>query len=692
MSLTDRTPPGGPPPAVPVSALEKAANPADVPASNLPRQSAREPAMPSHGDNSTERQQRFLSNLADFAKQHKASHWSGTLSTFLDTILRANPGGAVRSSHQYIWDMVRWQGLEGDDGKFRCKLFKDELFGIDDSISRVVDYFKAAAAGSEVGRRLLLLLGPPSGGKSTLVILLKRGLEEYSYTDDGAIYAVRGCPVHESPLHLIPHTLRPSFRQTYGVDISGELCPSCSMRVKKELAGDFMQMPVERVFISEADRVGIGTYAPHDPTTADLADLVGSVDLAKVAEFGDEGDPRAWSWSGAVYAASRGVLEMIEILKVKREFLYLLLTLTQEKNVKVSRFPLIYVDETITAHTNLAEFRKFLQERENEALLDRMVIIQVPYTLNYREEARIYQKLISSAEPAFREVHLDPHALHTAAVFAILTRLHQGDDKDSELSKRVRIHAGEGVDGVSNADAERMRERFPEEGLSGVSPRVVINALSGAIIKSNVQSLTTMDVLIALKDAIDSDARIDPKEKRKWIDFLVLVRKDFYNRWVKEDVHKALFVSFEQEAQDLLDKYLDEVEAMLDSRKIKDPITSEERDPDERMLRAVEEKIHISDSGKQSFRQEVVRKAMGAYKRGEKFTLDSHLPLHDAIEQYLFEQRRDVLRMVSSTTRPEDEVKQKISVVEKRMVDEYGYDSHSAREALNYVTTLLAQE
>jgi len=163
----------------------------------------------------------------------------------------------------------------------------------------------------------LLLLGPPSGGKSTLVILLKRGLEEYSYTDAGSLYAVRGCPVHESPLHLIPHTLRPSFRQTYGVEIAGELCPSCSMRVTKELAGDFMQMPVERVFISEADRVGIGTYAPHDPTTADLADLVGSVDLAKVAEYGDEGDPRAWSWSGAVYATSRGLLEIIEILKVK---------------------------------------------------------------------------------------------------------------------------------------------------------------------------------------------------------------------------------------------------------------------------------------------------------------------------------------------------------------------------------------
>jgi serine protein kinase len=201
-----------------------------------------------------------------------------------------------------------------------------------------------------------------------------------------------------------------------------------------------------------------------------------------------------------------------------------------------------------------------------------------------------------------------------------------------------------------------------------------------------------MEVLLALKDSIESDARMDAKKKRKWIDFLVVARKDFYNRWVKEDVHKALFVSFEQEAQELLNKYLDEVEATLDNRQVKDPITNEERKPDERFLRSVEDKIKISESGKISFRQEVVRKAMGAYKRGEKFTLDNHAQLHDAIEQYLFEQRRDVLRLVSSTARPDEETRQKISVVEKRLADEYGYDGHSAREALNYVTTLLAQE
>jgi serine protein kinase len=263
----------------------------------------------------------FIESLSQHARQHRPGHWSGPFSAFMQTILARAPALAARSSHQYIWDMLRATFIQDGDGHYRCRLFEDELFGIDEAIDRVIAYFKAAAAGSEVGRRLLLLLGPPSGGKSTLVILLKRALEEYSRTDEGAQYAIAGCPVHESPLHLVPHSMRASCRSAYGIDIGGELCPHCRARVEHEYAGDFMQMPVERLFISEAGRSGIGTYAPHDPTTADLADLVGSVDLSKVAEYGDEGDPRAWSWSGAVYAASRGILEMIEILKVKREFL-----------------------------------------------------------------------------------------------------------------------------------------------------------------------------------------------------------------------------------------------------------------------------------------------------------------------------------------------------------------------------------
>jgi serine protein kinase len=635
----------------------------------------------------------FLDSLNKFSKEHRAQRWEGTLGDFLTNVLPQRPASYIRSSHEYIWDMLLWhgRGAEGDDTQKARELFKRELFGVDEPLGRVVDYFKAAAAGSDVGRRLLLLLGPPSGGKSTLAILLKRGLEEYSRTDEGALYAIKGSPLRESPLNLIPTSLRAEFRETYGVSISGELSPWARDLLDRECEGDYLKVPVERIFLSEAARCGIGTYAPHDPSTADIADLVGSVDLSKVARVGDEGDPRAWSWSGAVYAASRGVLEMIEILKVKREFLYLLLTMTQEKNVKVARFPLIYLDETILAHTNLAEFNRFLQEKENEALLDRMVIIKVPYALSYKDESRIYKKLVYGA-PAFRNTHLDPHVLHLAAVFAILTRHSKPEREGLDLPKKVRIFAGEAVEGFSETEAARLRTEAPDEGLSGVSPRFVINALSTAITRGNAHSLTSMELLLALKDAIESDARIDAKQKKLWFDHLVTARKEFYNRWVKEDVHRALFASFQDEAQQLLEKYLDEIEASLDQRKVTDPITGENRAPDERFMRSVEEKIKVSESGKQSFRQEVIRKAMVAFKAGEKFRLSSHARVREAIEQYLFEERRDVLRLVTSTARPDDEARKKISVVQERLVKEYGYDEHSAQEALNYVTTLLSQE
>ncbi len=648
----------------------------------------------SEGDQ-MDRAEEFLESLSSFSRLHRAQRWEGTFGEFVKVILPQGPAAVARTSHQYIWDMLRWHGQSANPDATETvrarELLKRELFGIDDPLARVIEYFKAAAAGSDVGRRLMLLLGPPSGGKSTLAILLKRGLEEYSRTDSGALYAIKGSPLRENPLNLVPASLRPEFRDRYGVDIQGELSPWARELVEREFDGDFVRVPVERIFLSEASRTGIGTYAPHDPTTADIADLVGSVDLAKVAQIGDEGDPRAWSWSGAVYAASRGVLEMIEILKVKREFLYLLLTMTQEKNVKVSRFPLIYLDETILAHTNLAEFHKFLQEKENEALLDRMVIIKVPYALSFQDEARIYQKLVSGAA-AFRDVHLDPHVLDLAAVFAILTRLVKPEREGLDLPKKLRLYAGEAVEGVPETEAVRLKQEVPDEGLTGVSPRFVINAISNAITRGNTHSLTSMELLLALKDAIDSDARVDAKQKKTWVDHLVTARKEFYNRWVKEDVHRAMFASFEDEAQQLLEKYLDEVEASLDHRQVTDPITGETRPADERFLRSVEEKIKVSDSGKLSFRQEVVRKAMVAFKAGEKFKLASHARMREAIEQYLFEERRDVLRLVTSTARPDEEARQKISVVQERLVKEYGYDEHSAKEALSYVTTLLAQE
>ena len=299
---------------------------------------------------------------------------------------------------------------------------------------------------------------------------------------------------------------------------------------------------------------------------------------------------------------------MIEILKVKREFLYLLLTLTQEKNVKVSRFPLIHLDETILAHTNLAEFRKFLQEAENEALLDRMVIVQVPYTLSYKEEARIYRKLVSSTQ-AFREVHLDPHALHVAAVFAVLTRLAEGEAQADNL-KKARLYAGEDVEGVSQSqsEVEKMRQE-PRRGARG------------GVAALRDQCALERDHPVAGEEPHHHE-RPDRAQGRDRLGRAHRQRSASGSiSWSRAQGllqplgqggrAQALFVSFEDEAQQLLDKYLDEVEATLDNRSMQDPITNEERKPDERFLRSVEEKIKISESGKLSFRQEVVEEGDG---------------------------------------------------------------------------------
>ena len=261
--------------------------------------------MADHNEGTGRPRSEFIESLTEYSRKQQAQHWEGSFGDYLRDIVASDPPRAARSSHQYIWDMICWRGIEAaksDGAGARYKLFEDDLFGIDQALERVANYFKAASEGSEVGRRLLLLLGPPSGGKSSLVTLLKRGLEAYSHTDEGALYAIQESPIQESPLLLIPRDKLPEFRSSYGVEINGEPSPFTRALLEEKYGGDFTRVPIRRIFINEAGRTAVGTYAPHDPTTADIADLVGSVDLSKVAEYGDEGDPRAWSWSGAVYA------------------------------------------------------------------------------------------------------------------------------------------------------------------------------------------------------------------------------------------------------------------------------------------------------------------------------------------------------------------------------------------------------
>jgi energy-coupling factor transporter ATP-binding protein EcfA2 len=255
--------------------------------------------------------------------------WTGTFWEYFDRV-REDPR-LGRLSHARIYDLIAEAGVEEHPDGPRYLFFDRDLFGLERTLEQLVEYFHSAARRLEVRKRILLLMGPVGGGKSTLVTLLKRGLEQYSRTSAGALYAIQGCPMHEEPLHLIPAPLRADLEREYGLYVEGDLCPVCQHRLETEWGGDIDQVPVERLALDEKHRVGIGTFAPSDPKSQDIAELTGSIDLATVGEYGSESDPRAYRFDGELNIANRGLMEFIELLKSDEKFLYGLLTLSQEQ-------------------------------------------------------------------------------------------------------------------------------------------------------------------------------------------------------------------------------------------------------------------------------------------------------------------------------------------------------------------------
>jgi len=621
-------------------------------------------------------------------QQVRVSPWTGTFRDYLPLVL-AQPKLA-QLAHARIYDMVRAAGVDVDDqGQEHYHFFARELFGIDEALARVVEYLKAAALGSDVGKRILMLYGPPSSGKSQLVILLKRGLETYTHTDAGAVYAIADCPQHENPLHLIPHPLRQEFLDTYGVYIEGELCPGCALHLRDTYERDIYRVPVRRIFFSEKERLGIGTFVPSDPKSQDISELVGSLDLATVGEYGTESDPRAYRFDGELNIANRGMVEFIEMLKADERFLYILLTLTQEKNIKTGRFSLIYADECVIAHTNEAEFKEFLADKKSEALQDRMIMVQMPYNLKVSAEVKIYEKLLQRA--SLGPLHVAPHALEVAAMFAVLSRLEAPKQAGLTLVKKLRLYDGQEVEGFRQKDLKLIKAQTEREGMDGISPRFVINRLSSSLIRPNTRCINPIDVLRALKDGFDSHGTFTREEREKCDHLIADVRRE-YDEIAKTDVQKAFFVSFEQEALTLLDNYLDHVEAYLDDKKLVDPLTEEERDPDEKLMRAIEEKVKVPESGKEAFRNEIFRKVAMAQRRGEHFDYTTHEKLKEAIEKQLFEERRDTIKLTVSTRNPDPEQLRKLNEVVDTLVRKEGYCSECANELLKYVSSLLARE
>lgn len=627
----------------------------------------------------------ILSKVKSYREEENNLKWEGTFADYL-AIVKERPVVA-QMAHSRVYNMINSSGLTERDGQKLYHFFGEEIFGLETSIERLVEeYFHPAAKRLDVRKRILLLMGPVSGGKSSIVTLLKRGLERYSKTDDGAVYAIKGCPMHEDPLHLIPQHLRDEFTKEFGIRIEGSLSPLNTMRLDKEYEGRIEDVLVERILFSEDKRVGIGTFTPSDPKSQDIADLTGSIDFSTIAEFGSESDPRAYRFDGELNKANRGIMEFQEILKLDEKFLWHLLSLTQEGNFKAGRFALISADEMIVAHTNETEYRSFISNKKNEALHSRIIVMPIPYNLKVSQEERIYEKMIRDSD--MTHVHIAPHALRAAAIFSILTRLEVPKKQGIDIVKKMRLYDGEAVEGFNQIDVEELNKEFPNEGMNGIDPRYVINRISSAMIRKDVPSINALDVLRALKDGLDQHASISQEDRDKYLNYIAIARKE-YDEIAKKEIQKAFVYSYEESAITLMDNYLDNVEAFCNKNKLRDPLTGEELNPDEKLMRSIEEQIGISENAKKAFREEILIRLSAYARKGKRFEYNSHERLREAIQKKLFADLKDVVKITTSSKTPDESHLKKVNEVVARLIDEHGYNSISANELLRYVGSLL---
>jgi len=606
-----------------------------------------------------------------------------TFTEYLEKVVQTPSIAAL--AHERIYNMIM---SHGQDAEGRYSFFKDHLYGVDEAVRSVVEYFKSSALRMETRKRIFLLQGPVSSAKSTLVDLLKKGLEDYSRTDIGAIYGIKGCPMHEEPLHLIPGDMRKHIMERYGVYIEGELCPVCRYRLDEEFQGDFERFQVERVFISEQGRVGIGTFLPSDPKSQDISELVGSINFAKIGEVGTESNPLAFTFDGELNIANRGMMEFIEMLKADEKFLYVLLTLSQEQVLKAPRFPRIHCDVVIIAHTNESEYIEFINDPKSEALQDRIIRVDFPYNLKLDQEKRIYDKLLAGAP---HKKHIAPHTIEAASMLAILSRITPSPNPNVDIIKKMRLYNGDAVPGFSASDLEHMREEAPREGLEGISPRFIVNTMAKALIQDDdSECVTPVQLLRLLRKEVQYYSKFSEDEKKSYTSLITVVT-DIYESIAERAVRGAVVESLEEACDDLFDTYIQNVRAYVEGASMTDDFDNEVP-PDDSLMRSIEKRLGVPESGKETYRGQILAK-VGTYAvKGEKFTYSSDENLKSIITDLVYEQNKGQIQAITTVKKPNEELQRRISQVLQRLMDEKHYCLTCANELLRFVGAIFSKE
>jgi serine protein kinase len=628
--------------------------------------------------------------LEDLARQ--ATNGGGApicLNEYLE-LVSANPLVAATAPER-IYDMIAQEGFTPGVEARKAAFFSEELFDLERPLEQLVGYFDSAAQGHETRHRILLLWGPPGGAKSSIVAILKRGLEAYSRTERGALYALDGCPMHEEPLHLVPQEsgARDDVHRHYGVRIEGQLCPVCRYRLEHEFAGDFMQFPIRRIFFSEARRVGIATFEPSDPKSMSIEMLTSGINFRAIEEHGSDDHPLALDWAGEFVKANRGLFEAVEFFKNPREFLFSFLSLAQESQFKIPKFGYISADIAVVAHTNESEYRAFMADPKNEALRDRLFTVAVPYSVRRSSEHRIYEKLLAGAQGR-SQFHVAPYTLQTAATVAVLSRL-TAHENLAPIDK-LKLYDGHEVGEWKLAQVPEIKRKAEHEGTGGLGPRRIIDVLASAAVKRDTPAgecpcLDPIATLVTLRTHIEQMEL--EREHREHLLALITDARQELDRELKDEVRKAFVPAFGEKAQDLLENYLTNVEAHCQNTKLRDPITGEEVAPDEKLMRAVEEQVGVTENAKDAFRQGVLVRIGITLRNGRPLTYRSDDQLGKAIEGYLFEQLKDVIQVTVSKTSPDPEQAKRLNEVLRVMADERGYCPQCASIVLDYVGQLL---
>jgi serine protein kinase len=619
--------------------------------------------------------------------------WRGTLLDYLEKIRRE--GGLTKLAHARMHDVIVKVGVRdiNDTPDARAKrlfkdeavkvysFFADEFFGIEKVVAQIARYFHSAALKGEESRQVLYLMGPVGSGKSSLVEKLQHGLE-----DSEPYYAIENCPMAEEPLHLIPRHLRREFEKMLGLHIEGDLCPVCRFRLKEEFGERYEDVPVITRTFSKRNRVGIGVVPPVDPNNQDTSVLIGSEDISKLDLY-SEGDPRVLDLNGALNVGNRGMVEFIEVFKNETEYLHAMITATQEKVIPApGRHGMVYVDTVIVAHSNEAEWQKFKADHTNEAILDRIVVVKVPYNLRLSEEVKIYQKIIRNSD--FR-AHVAPHTLEIASMFAILSRLEPTNKCD--LMTKLKLYNGEEVvekGKTKKIDVQELRDDTKREGMSGISTRFIMkaldNALSDNVVGNCINPISVREALINMT----KEADLPDDTRKQYLDFLQDILHKEYLDVLEKEITKAFVYSYQEQAESLFQNYLDHAEAYVNKTKVKDRNTKEELQPDDGFLKSIEEQIAIIGSAAEGFRQEVIAYLWAATRRGEKISYRSYEPLKEAIEKKLMTSVRDISRIITKARTRDEEQTDKYNAMVSSLLD-HGYCPSCVDVILKYAANNL---